>query len=281
MLNSIARQASLLICLFTDICLSFHCGMKWAISTSCQAQAAITFMHGQAHTAKQNETSLQWSQAQAVEYLHKLKVVLLATKHLTVPINHQPSIHQLMVRWVVQRLHLKHKQQQHTHVAVFMATHWEPQHNGERGEGRGVGGKGLWRGRGGRDEGLDLRSLGLKASLKNTHAAALSVRAQEGIWQFASKKKRGSWWRMRSCIWKDLLWRIKRRRRRGRGGCMWPSLHLCCCLETGLLAEQVGHSDGSHNVQVTSRWLRWWCCCNSPQAHFKRYPLMDSIQETK
>lgn len=32
------------------------------------------------------------------KYLHKLKVVLLATKHLTLPINHQPSIHQLMVR---------------------------------------------------------------------------------------------------------------------------------------------------------------------------------------
>ena len=29
---------------------------------------------------------------------------------------------------------------------------------------------------------------------------------------------------------------------------LWPSFHLCC-LETGPLAEGVGHCDGSHNRQ--------------------------------
>lgn len=92
------------------------------------------------HAAKQNVIDLIISKSgTSFKYLHKLKVVFLATKHLTVPLNHQPSIHQLMVRWVVECLHLQDKQEQHTYVAVSMATHWEPQHNrGKRREDKGV-----------------------------------------------------------------------------------------------------------------------------------------------
>lgn len=154
--------------------------------------------------------------------------------------------------------------------------------------GKGGGGKRsrrkgavLWRGRGGRDEGLDLLSLGLKASLKNTHAAAaLSVRAQEGIWQFASKKKRELMKNEKLHLERSSV-KNQEKEEEGEGG-----LHVA--LSPPLLL-------GNRSSSWTS-WSLWW----QPQCPghiqmtkgggavvialkliFKRYPLMDSIQETK
>lgn len=131
-----------------------------------------------------------WSQAQAaVKYLHKLKVVLLATKHLTVPLNHQPSIHQLMVRWVVQRLHLKDKQEQHTYVAVSMATHKAPVEKGVKKE-KGVAALSEWGGFKGNDLNLQSTKYKRHKPLSPPWEVVLECWKPSTLLQFASKKKR-------------------------------------------------------------------------------------------
>lgn len=126
----------------------------------------------------------------AAEYLHKVKVVLLATKHLTLPFNHQPSIHQLVVRWVVQRLYLQDKQEQHTHVAVSLATHFE-------GERRREGGQ-CCEEEGGRDECLDA-CLGWKLPFERHTVATTGSKVPElkgylimGLLNLHLKKKEGA-----------------------------------------------------------------------------------------
>lgn len=110
MLNSIARQASWLSSCrsigirFYTLAKLWHLVSHFYLSPGA---GCVVFLCMARHTLYNKATRCQAKcgrdfitvkPAQAVEYLHKLKVVLLATKHLIVRLNQQPSIHQLMVR---------------------------------------------------------------------------------------------------------------------------------------------------------------------------------------
>lgn len=71
-------------------------------------------------------------------YLHKLDVIFVSTKHLGLPVQ-QSSVQELVVSWVVQRLHLQHTQRQQP----MWLSPWQQNTPSNRGVVRwGVGGGG-------------------------------------------------------------------------------------------------------------------------------------------